>query len=885
MSRPGTRQEVEVQRMRQLIHEYMVRSCQTILAARLLPIDLGTVASSKDHRGRCWFNLEDQDSSVVTEELNQWRVTAADEIVIEVFLQRPEAQSDDELLERWYLGYTQTPSAAHRDAMHGATPRQVAARQAPGVYKRMIISLRSLMTLLRALPAHRLCRELRLRQTSTPGIDGSAGASAHTPRVSFRVLGATEAARAMQVHLQQSRNEADPCYAPLPAGGGPHGERIAARTFEPIPWFGGEINMSVEYKSSCLDLLKVYGLSQRSPAAVAGSPGGQPGRIIAEYMASPMRRQQSLPARDGGAPASPVRAPQPAPAPPRAPSPAPIAVHGFAVPASAGAVNVVQHATVGAMRPGSISRACFNRSTGDLMRAAGDLAEAGPATDALARPEAGAPRLQPGSAPIGAGLVPRASALTRGMLAAPVPPADDAQAAMEDVDLGDPSAIGQLHHVTSPQRAPRERHSPRAGGQSGAAMEVAMSHSPHQCRLSEMYGRSEDWKWNEPGLMLPFTPASVGAAGHSLDASPGGQRMGPPSRNNSARGRGASRGSARGAAGAGAAGGTDSRGMSCSPGNNAIVAAGSRHAPEPQGAFDGSASHAMEICGSWQTRAQGRHAAALARASPRHLVPQTSGSSRGGSRQGLRGAGGGQAPDAGASGVSECDTSCGGAHFVPFPFGNAFASENEAMAVSASSCSAGPSPRPPDPRTTPPAAHPPTTPGGSGWGPASASVLHSKIPQYPPMLPAPAPAQPIPRPPRADHHHAAAAPADDPAWHPLANPSSSVPAAPRHRDQAGVGEILELLSEAPGAEEVRAGPCFSSETAHMAVSGASRSSGPDTARADSAQGRASLGAGSGSAEGPQQAAQGKLGFAQAVSRLDRYLEHGGPSAPMPLPRS
>ncbi|PRW58175.1 autophagy-related 13 [Chlorella sorokiniana] len=178
-----------------VIAEAYVKAAEVVLDARI--VGSGRRAPPQPQK-RAWFNLEVPEvEPAATTALERWRREAGLPLVLEIFLQPWGAQAAasaggeqdrvETLLERWVVHYyPQLPEGA------GGAPhlsRSQLARLSPStVYKRLVITLRSLFTYLRVLPAYRMYRACKRQRganftlgyrlhSTLPGRAGSAGGS------------------------------------------------------------------------------------------------------------------------------------------------------------------------------------------------------------------------------------------------------------------------------------------------------------------------------------------------------------------------------------------------------------------------------------------------------------------------------------------------------------------------------------------------------------------------------------------------------------------------------------------------------------------------------------------------------------------------------------
>ncbi|KAL4430978.1 hypothetical protein ABPG75_006234 [Micractinium tetrahymenae] len=131
-----------------------------VLAAARIIMEARFPTTKRQEQHRPWFNIEVQEVEGAAKALERWRREGPSlPLVLEVFLQPWGAQAAGQdkvetLLERWVVHYypqlPEGPSHLSRSQLSRLNPQSV--------YKRLVITLRSLYTYLRVLPAHRMAR-------------------------------------------------------------------------------------------------------------------------------------------------------------------------------------------------------------------------------------------------------------------------------------------------------------------------------------------------------------------------------------------------------------------------------------------------------------------------------------------------------------------------------------------------------------------------------------------------------------------------------------------------------------------------------------------------------------------------------------------------------
>ncbi|XP_047312900.1 autophagy-related protein 13b-like [Impatiens glandulifera] len=103
-----------------------------------------------------WFNLAIRDCSAVLENIEFWRQTNFDPMVIDVILMRG---SNEKIIERWVLQY----NSSKEDCSSSTSKRcssSSGGKSLNALYRKSILLLRSLYSSVRLLPAYRLFRDL-----------------------------------------------------------------------------------------------------------------------------------------------------------------------------------------------------------------------------------------------------------------------------------------------------------------------------------------------------------------------------------------------------------------------------------------------------------------------------------------------------------------------------------------------------------------------------------------------------------------------------------------------------------------------------------------------------------------------------------------------------
>mmetsp|Transcript_16875 Transcript_16875/g.20310 ORF Transcript_16875/g.20310 Transcript_16875/m.20310 type:complete len:933 (+) Transcript_16875:111-2909(+) len=175
-------------RIDQIIWEFFVKSTHTVLESRTPGQNLETQKT----RPNRWFNLDIEEAETVRALVEPWRKDNSLPLVIEVYLEQKKTGSESKqreeggevestLIEQWVLQYEKnTKDQSTWGAMSGGggspvtntvfsrrTSASVQLERPPDIpviYKRTVILLRSLYSLLRLLPGHRLHRACKRNQ-------------------------------------------------------------------------------------------------------------------------------------------------------------------------------------------------------------------------------------------------------------------------------------------------------------------------------------------------------------------------------------------------------------------------------------------------------------------------------------------------------------------------------------------------------------------------------------------------------------------------------------------------------------------------------------------------------------------------------------------------
>ncbi|KAL6068508.1 hypothetical protein QOT17_008144 [Balamuthia mandrillaris] len=138
-------------KIEQLVREALSKMAHTIVGARVAAL---SQMSSKKNK---WFNLDMEESDIVTEQLNAWKNNIYLPLILETFFVTKDRQTRA-LLEHWRLSYQPL----------NKSPR--VAIEIPTVYKKLVVLIRSLYSFLRMLPAHQLYRDLQKHERATAQI-------------------------------------------------------------------------------------------------------------------------------------------------------------------------------------------------------------------------------------------------------------------------------------------------------------------------------------------------------------------------------------------------------------------------------------------------------------------------------------------------------------------------------------------------------------------------------------------------------------------------------------------------------------------------------------------------------------------------------------------
>lgn len=161
----------------QIVQSFFSKTAQVIAEARLSPDDLrADELSSSQTSINKWFNLELKELAFLHENLRPWRHISLDDppppLVIECYLNPSKllpgqtvvlgdsrcSTNQEIVLERWIIEFKPTSSSTSR-----ASHEELMAEDLPAVYKRAIVSIRSLYTAARLLPSwqlhQKLCRQ------------------------------------------------------------------------------------------------------------------------------------------------------------------------------------------------------------------------------------------------------------------------------------------------------------------------------------------------------------------------------------------------------------------------------------------------------------------------------------------------------------------------------------------------------------------------------------------------------------------------------------------------------------------------------------------------------------------------------------------------------
>ncbi|CAL8463986.1 g3521 [Coccomyxa elongata] len=242
-------------RVQQIVAECFVKAAHVILSSRIY----NSSRTVSKQGPKCWFNLENEEAECAQREMELWRRDPSCPMIIEIYLQPwaaneaaalsgPTPQADAgaagrRLLERWVLSYA---PASPADAKAGAGRPMTSRLEPAAIYKRMVISLRSLFSYVRVLPAYRLFRACAQQQAAQ-----ERGGISLQYRVSRGMPGTTGAGR------------------------GPPVPRLDHFVFTPIETPHGLFRMSVDFApSSTVTILK----ETTSPGPVA--------QIIQDYASS-----------------------------------------------------------------------------------------------------------------------------------------------------------------------------------------------------------------------------------------------------------------------------------------------------------------------------------------------------------------------------------------------------------------------------------------------------------------------------------------------------------------------------------------------------------------------------------------------------------------------
>lgn len=255
------------------VAECFIKCGGVILASRLHK----PVKPTADKRSARWFHLDFDEIQTPGMEVEQWRRSTADPMVLEFYLNTqtsgmppgatpalPPSSSLDILLERWTLQFHR-PGAA---SAHNASPSSQAPTGSSSVnaraggdelvvYKRMLLLVRCLYTFLRTLPAYKICSTVQKGDTSTPF------------RISYRVLRGTST-------LGDANNKRVFAHS-----------RMKTFEFSPVEAASGAFHIAVEYETA---------VKMKVPEQMATSTSAP--AIILDYIgsASPAFPFQAAPA-------------------------------------------------------------------------------------------------------------------------------------------------------------------------------------------------------------------------------------------------------------------------------------------------------------------------------------------------------------------------------------------------------------------------------------------------------------------------------------------------------------------------------------------------------------------------------------------------------------
>ncbi|KAK9839293.1 hypothetical protein WJX81_005985 [Elliptochloris bilobata] len=265
-------------RVDQIVGECFAKAAHIILGARICQ----SSRTASRQGPKCWFNLEVEEVDSAARELEAWRRDPSTLLGIEIYLQAwptsggaaegrmPAAAGDAldaggslsgrTLLERWTVAY----SAAATGETRPPAGRPATARLEPaGIYKRLVIALRSLYSYVRVLPAFRLLRACKRERSGVV--------------MQYRLLrGAT----------------------PAPARG-----RLMHFAFSPIETPYGRLRMAVDYQASAaVTVLEQTTAPPPLPQIIADYVGRVPAGALNARLANPLFASMHLPRPPGGPP-------------------------------------------------------------------------------------------------------------------------------------------------------------------------------------------------------------------------------------------------------------------------------------------------------------------------------------------------------------------------------------------------------------------------------------------------------------------------------------------------------------------------------------------------------------------------------------------------------
>lgn len=246
-------------RIEQIISQFLLKALHVVLASRVPNLGAGRATDpSRASRRDRWFQLAIGDLPPALDYAGFWHHGFSDPMVVDIFLSTFESSDldPDSVIERWILQF-QTSSNSSSSSSFSLSGR---------IYKKTIVLLRSLYSLLRFLPAHKVFRTLNASNQS------------YNYDISYKVSSFAE---------PFSRDE-ERDFKPY--------------SFTPVETPFGQLSISVMYRTN----LSVFNFEVSSlipPMIIAdyvGSPAAEPMRSFPSSPSARTMRATSFPSRIGG---------------------------------------------------------------------------------------------------------------------------------------------------------------------------------------------------------------------------------------------------------------------------------------------------------------------------------------------------------------------------------------------------------------------------------------------------------------------------------------------------------------------------------------------------------------------------------------------------------